>query len=110
MWAFYKRMMGLPTYTPNYMLSTELGLEETQVKARKRRDNYELKIMRETNEKKYIVRMAAEMKRIGIGFEKEIVGMSGEMGLIAGDLKECDYPEILSMHRRWLSKEHGVEM
>lgn len=68
---FYKRMMGLPKYTQNYMLSTELGLEETHVKARERRDNYKLKNMRETNENKYIVRIAAEMNRVGIGFEKE---------------------------------------
>lgn len=92
------------------MLNTELGLTETFLKALERRDKYELKISNEVNRNKYIVKVAEEKTRLGIGFVSEIKRMSDEMGLITTNLEVECYNKTSNMYRTFIARRHTEEM
>lgn len=109
---YWKRLFKIPTYTPNYMIYTELGERQLFEKTLKRSILYNLKIMQELRKEKYIVRVAEEMNRTGCGFVNEIDQMCSRMGMQVEErdleaLQTCR--EVGAMYVRYVAQKYEVE-
>lgn len=98
----------MQTYTPNYMLFSELGVSDVCGLALERRD--ELKILRADNRDKYVVKISDERRRVGISYERGIKEMCVKMGATIDDLEEDNFEDISGMHRAWQRKKYEEDM
>lgn len=109
---YWKRLMKMPTYTPNYMIYTELGERSIYEKTLKRSNTYNLKIMMASKNNKYIVQVANEMNRYRCGFEEQIRQMCTEMEvqIEEQDLKDVKVvKDITGMYEKFKEKSFEIE-
>lgn len=108
---FYKRLMGLPTYTPNYIFETELGLSLTHTKTILRKLNYEKKIRSNEEQRKYTSVIARELDRLGIGYIEELKEALAEMGIETDvDVEKDDFEDITIAYKLWAGKKNRDEL
>lgn len=109
---YWKRLMKMPTYTPNYMIYTELGEKALYEKTLKRSNTYNMKIMMDPKKIKYIVLVANEMNRVGCGFAEQIRQMCTEMDIHADeqDLKDIMVvKDIVRSYERHKGQRFAIE-
>lgn len=94
---FFKRVYGMPHFTPGYMITTETGTQPLLLKTIKRRGNYIKKTMAEENKSKLTYIVTTELNRLNIGTNKECKEMATRNDLEISNEDIDTYQELMKI-------------
>lgn len=106
---FIKRSLKMPTYTPNYMMVTEMGENPLYAETLKTKYKYNLKIRNHYEQSRLTRRVAEELDRSNLGIYANMERSCLEMGLESGNMTE-DIQGLMDFHVDWVAKRYREDM